>query len=132
MIRKALFFIVCCMILSCTSSNSQETVKEGEVNTQKTDNEAPETGGNSEIKQTIDTDIPEGAAILIKCYPNFIKEYKDGKLIFTDGTSMVYDDKREKSFEEKLDDADPEDMFAFVYNRKSSTPDYLQDAGRSR
>lgn len=77
-------------------------------------------------------DIPKGAAILIKAYPDFITGWQDGCLTFSDGTRMQYDDGRQKSFIQKLDDADPEDMFAFRYDRNSWTPDYLQDAGRSR
>ena len=76
--------------------------------------------------------IPDGAAILMKAYPEFIKGYEGGKLLLTDGTRMTYDDGRKKSFEEKLDDADPEDMFAFRYDRSGAQPEYLQDAGRSR
>ena len=76
--------------------------------------------------------IPQGAKILIKAYPNFIKGYENGSLLMSDGTKMLYDDGRQKSFEQKLDDADPEDMFAFKYDRKSWMPEYLQDAGRSR
>ena len=78
------------------------------------------------------SDIPVGAQILMDVYPDFVKDYQDGALVMSDGSRMVYDDGREKSFEQKLDDADPEDMFAFVYDRKAEKPDYLQDAGRSR
>jgi hypothetical protein len=53
--------------------------------------------------------VPKGAAILMKCYPDFVKGYKDGKLIMSDGSTLVYDDGRQKSFVEKLDDADPEE-----------------------
>ena len=75
---------------------------------------------------------PQGAQILAKVYPDFVKGYENGYLLMTDGTKMQYDDGRKKSFEQKLDDADPEDMFAFKYDRRSWTPAYLQDAGRSR
>ena len=75
---------------------------------------------------------PQGAQILTKVYPDFVKGYENGYLLMTDGTKMQYDDGRKKSFEQKLDDADPEDMFAFKYDRRSWTPAYLQDAGRSR
>ena len=75
---------------------------------------------------------PQGAQILTKVYPDFVKGYENGYLLMTDGTKMQYDDGRQKSFEQKLDDADPEDMFAFKYDRRSWTPAYLQDAGRSR
>lgn len=76
--------------------------------------------------------IPDGAQILLDVYPDFIKGYEDGQLVMSDGSRITYDDGREKSFIEKLDDADPEDMFAFKYNREAEKPDYLQDAGRSR
>ena len=45
---------------------------------------------------------------------------------------MPYDDGRKKSFVEKLDDADIEDMFAFRYEQDTWTPSFQQDAGRSR
>ena len=71
---------------------------------------------------------PQGAQILTKVYPDFVKGYENGYLLMADGTKMQYDDGRKKSFEQKLDDADPEDMFAFKYDRRSWTPAYLQDA----
>ena len=77
-------------------------------------------------------EIPQGAQILMDVYPDFIKGYEDGNLLLADGSMMQYDDGREKSFLQKLDDGDPEDMFAFKYDRQSWTPAYLQDAGRSR
>ena len=76
--------------------------------------------------------IPKGAGILMQVYPDFVKGYNDGYLLMTDGTKMLYDDGRKKTFLQKLDDGDPEDMFAFKYDRHSWTPEYLQDAGRSR
>lgn len=79
-----------------------------------------------------DSNIPDGARRLMAAYPDFISGYADGQLVMTDGTKMTYDDGREKSFEQKLDDADPEDMFAFTYDRSDKEPEYLQDAGRSR
>ncbi len=77
-------------------------------------------------------ETPQGAQILMKVYPDFVKGYQDGNLLLSDGSKMQYDDGREKSFEQKLDDGDPEDMFAFKYDRASWKPEYLQDAGRSR
>lgn len=76
--------------------------------------------------------IPVGARILMEVYPDHVKAYNEGELLMADGTTITYDDKREKSFVQKLDDADPEDMFAFKYDRTSWTPGFLQDAGRSR
>ena len=76
--------------------------------------------------------IPLGVRALLTAYPNYVKGYKNDSLMLADGTLMVYDDGREKSFNQKLDDADPEDMFAFIYDRTAKKPSYLQDAGRSR
>jgi len=68
----------------------------------------------------------------MEVYPDFVKGYQDGDILMSDGTKMTYDDKREKSFLQKLDDADLEDMFAFNYDRSSWVPGHMQDAGRSR
>lgn len=76
--------------------------------------------------------IPVGAQILMDVYPDFVKGFQDGNIILTDGSTMVFDDKKEKTFVQKLDDADLEDMFAFNYDRLSWTPGFMQDAGRSR
>ena len=123
---------ICTMVIAksrCESSKC-ESIPAGSsesVDFDTDDNTAVETAIPS-----ADEDIPKGAEILMKCYPNFIKGYKDGKLQMSDGSTLVYDDGRQKSFVEKLDNSDPEDMFAFKYNRQSWTTEYLQDAGRSR
>lgn len=75
---------------------------------------------------------PRGAKILLACYSSHIKAYKQGKLIMTDGSAITYDDGRRKSFVQLLDEADPQDMFAFTYDRHAAQPAYQQDAGRSR
>ena len=68
---------------------------------------------------------------LIEAYPDFIKDIKDNKVIFTDGSTMVYDDGRDKDFVTRLDNSDVEDMFFTAY-RSGVQPEYLSDAGRSR
>ena len=65
-------------------------------------------------------------------YPAFKMTYRDNALHFEDGTKIIYDDGREKSFEEKLDDCDIEDMFSMDYDRTSTVPGYLEDCGRGR
>lgn len=139
--RFVTFMMVLATIImsSCTDSRSQQTKQntdeagtsihasrqEGEI----TDSHNPEEGDGKEADAA---SIPDGAAILMKAYPDFIMGYEGGKLLLKDGSRMVYDDGRKKSFEQKLDDADPEDMFAFRYDRSGAQPEYLQDAGRSR
>lgn len=77
-------------------------------------------------------DAPREAQILIECYPQFIKGYSDNKLLLKDGTSIVWDDGKKKSFVELLNNCDPQDMFAFKYDRSSAPPAFQQDAGRNR
>ena len=76
--------------------------------------------------------IPPGAQALIEAYPQFIGGYEAGELIFTDGSRMLYDNGREKDFEQMLDHSDPEDMFYIRYEEPQGSPAYLADAGRSR
>ncbi|MDO4512333.1 MAG: M15 family metallopeptidase [Bacteroidales bacterium] len=76
--------------------------------------------------------VPAGARALMKAYPDFVKGYKDNKLVLADGTTMVYDDGKQKSFVERLNNPDAEDMFFADYDRANWTPGYLHDPGRVR
>ncbi len=69
---------------------------------------------------------------LLAAYPDFIERIEDNTVFFRDGSRMEYDDKREKDFDTMLDDSDIEDMFFVRYDSRTSPPEYLHDAGRSR
>lgn len=78
------------------------------------------------------TDIPNGAKSLILTYHDFIKGYKGGYLILSDGRKILYDDGKEKSYIERLDHADVEDMFAQSYDTSVWEPSRNYDPGRIR
>lgn len=111
---------MCCMFATAGSSCKQACATSSDSSSQ----EPTALAG--------DSSIPKGARILMSVYPDFVKDYKNGKLVMSDGSTLTYDDGRKKSFVELLDDADPEDMFAFKYDLNSWTPGKMQDAGRSR
>lgn len=90
----------------------------------------PEAPAESESKTT--EEIPPGAAALLQSYPQSIKGYEAGYLILHDGSKLLYDDGKDKGFEEMLDHSDPEDQFFATYRTGGGTPEYLSDAGRSR
>ena len=77
-------------------------------------------------------DIPPGAKALMKAYPDFVKGYRDNKLIMADGSTLVYDDGKEKTFDQRLNNADPEDMFTIPYDTNNWAPGYLHDPGSIR
>ena len=85
----------------------------------------PENGGAK--KGPVD-----GVARLKAAYPDKIKDIKDNTIYFVDGTTMVYDDGKQKDFVYMLDNSDPEDMFHDPYDTSAAVPGYLQDVGRSR
>lgn len=102
-------------LLSCTNlSNSNGSI----VNDS-------EVGNNS-------FDIPAYVDALISAYPQFSLVYRNNYIIFPDGDSIQYDDMREKSFVETLDECDIEDMFFFEYDTTDVHPKYLHDCGRGR
>jgi len=76
--------------------------------------------------------IPENVRKIMKAYPDFHITFRDNQLVFPDGTTIIYDDGKEKSFVEKLDDCDVEDMFSMTYDRTVTLPAYLSDCGRGR
>ena len=77
-------------------------------------------------------DIPAHVVGLINAYPQFSLAYRNNYILFLDGDSIQYDDMREKSFVETLDDCDIEDMFFFEYDTTDIVPQYLYDCGRGR
>lgn len=66
-------------------------------------------------------------------YPS-IKHIKDNTVFFNDGSSLPYDDKKVKSFDELLEHADIEDMFAQSYPAFAPIipPALNEDPGRFR
>ena len=78
-----------------------------------------------------DENMPDEVRVLMNCYPEQRMKYKDNCIYFPNGSQVVYNDEKEKGFEEMLDDSDIEDMFRMTYC-KQDTPAYLADAGRSR
>lgn len=88
-------------------------------------------GNQPQAQQPADT-IPLGAQKLIRSYPTLALKYADNQIIFPDGEGIVYDDGRQKTFIEQLDDCDIEDMFAMQYDTVSTPPKYLNDCGRGR
>ena len=62
-----------------------------------------------------------------------INHCQDNYIIWNDGTKMLYDDGKKKSFDRLLKSPDIEDMFHFKYPKNSfKAPLYNQDAGRVR
>ena len=76
--------------------------------------------------------LEQKANRLIKAYPLFFKAYLDNKIIWSDKTIQIFDDKREKSFEERLNSADLEDMFFQKYPNSFENPKKNCDSGRYR
>lgn len=99
--------------------------------------EVKSTASEAPEKPAVDTavaddSIPENVRKIMRVYPDCHITYRDNHLVFPDGTTIVYDDGKKKSFVEKLDDCDVEDMFSMTYDRTSATPAYLSDCGRGR
>ena len=89
------------------------------------------TANNSDSSSSSKGKI-DGKQRLLNAYPDKIKEIKNNTIYFTDGTTMIYDDGKEKDFVYMLDNSDPEDMFFYEYDTSATTPEYLHDVGRSR
>lgn len=77
--------------------------------------------------------IPQNIKTLMKYYPQ-IMGYHDGKLIFSDKSTIIYNDNQSKTFIQKLENADIEDMFSQSYSREFPTKELTKniDPGRIR
>lgn len=127
MSAKSILFISAFISLSVTacSGGNSATV----VSTDKSDTTSI-IDTTDVAEQAVVNDDPKKQALL-DAYPDMIASIDGTTLTFTDGSTMVYDDGREKDFITALDNSDPEDMFFVAYD-SSTTPEYLHDPGRSR
>lgn len=71
---------------------------------------------------------------LMKYYSETISEVDSNYVYFKDGSKFLLDDKKEKSFEEMLENPDIEDMFYYKYpkGKLQHPPALNEDAGRIR
>jgi hypothetical protein len=75
--------------------------------------------------------IPDNAIKLIAFYADVIS-FKDNYIYFSDGTKLIYDDGKKKTFDELLNEPDIEDMFTFKYRYWDSIIPFQYDPGRIR
>ncbi|WP_026999445.1 M15 family metallopeptidase [Eisenibacter elegans] len=71
---------------------------------------------------------------LVQAYPDFLLRVEGNELIWKDGTRMLIDDGRSKSFEQRLANADLKDQLSQTYPKgyPYPTPALNQDPGRIR
>ena len=111
-------------LLACNGGKVQEK--------DKAENSLDSLSNTESISAILADTIPKYAQRIIDAYPGFNIRFEDGKLIFTDGTIIKCDDNKEKSFVERLDNCDVEDMFSMNYDMGATEPAYLNDCGRGR
>lgn len=89
----------------------------------------------SKLREQKAEPIPTAAEKLIACYPDFISGYADNQLIFKDGSKLLWDDGiPHKTFQQLLDNPDPEDMFSQAYPKgnQAQSPRKNFDPGHIR
>lgn len=126
--KKHYFITIALCLAACAATPTNSTQKA--VGSKIVVIENPQ-GDQPQAQQPADT-IPLGAQKLILSYPTLALKYANNKIIFPDGEGIIYDDGRQKSFIELLDDCDIEDMFSMQYDTVSTPPKYLNDCGRGR
>ncbi len=80
-------------------------------------------------------DCDENAEKLIRAYPQQLAACRDNYIIWHNGERQLYDDGKEKSFEQLLNSPDLEDMFTFPYPVGANSyhpPGFNVDPGRIR
>lgn len=78
--------------------------------------------------------IPLGLKKLMLAYPDYIDSVDENYLYWKDGEKMIYDDGKEKTFEERLDNPDLEDMMwqEYTAGKEYEIPKKDFDPGRIR
>lgn len=123
-------------IYSCSHKREYNPNLENNTVSSETENEKEDSASsnrdNAETEKKSTDGKINGEDRLKNAYPDKIKEIKNNTIFFTDGTSMTYDDGKQKDFVTTLDNSDPEDMFHLEYNPKEMPPGYQHDVGRTR
>ena len=65
--------------------------------------------------EKIKTNVPSGLKKLVKAYPDFIDSADSKYLYWKDGSKMLYDDGKEKDFDEMLENASLKDQMSQEY-----------------
>lgn len=129
--RLKVLFILMAGVAWC-SACSASTEERGDSSAAKSDSVPEDTVVTPSAGAQVADNTPDGVKALMKAYPDFVSGWDGERILFRDSTTMVYDDGREKTFEQRLDDCDVQDMFVDVYREPETEPEYLADAGRSR
>lgn len=126
---KSLVTFIIPIIIGASCSNSKiKASSPNEINR----NDSIEGIKNYNTETVKSNEMPLQFQALLLSYPDKIQGYDSNHVILTSGDSLIYDDGRTKSFEERLDNSDIEDMFLDVYSLPNPKPDYQFDPGRSR
>jgi len=121
----SLLWALMALVLGCISCSQAEKADSGT----ETATEQPQVEAQT---ANAEETVPVGARRLLKAYPGHIREFVDDNLVMADGTKIVYDSGKDKSFLDKLDNAEPVDMFSWDYDTSKGQPGYCEDPGRCR
>lgn len=127
---KIIGFVAMLSLLSVGCSNNEanaiEVSKHDSIEVKLNEKE------NIESNNGEDAMVPQWAQILIDSYPDAKLRYENNQILFPDGYAVVYDDGKEKTFNQQLEESDIEDSFAMQYYTGGGQPPYQADGGRSR
>ncbi|QBN17552.1 M15 family metallopeptidase [Flavobacterium nackdongense] len=77
-------------------------------------------------------EIPQNVQKLLQVFPKQIIGYKENKIIFSDNSTLIYDDFKKKNNQELIENPDIEDQFRFVYKKANWNSIPTVDSGRIR
>ncbi len=111
--KHLLFFAISAITICCSNASTNIPVKDSVV------------GAQAEQQKK----VPLFVQALLDAYPESLKGFDGDSLIFADGTKMLYDDGRERTWQQKLESCDIEDMAFWDY---TDTVLPFRDPGRIR
>lgn len=127
-VYPGLYVLIVPILFFCCSSNNNDKDTIDTLNVESQEPIAEQNEKPADMK----VEIPLGMQALMAAYPDFIESFDNNTVVFKDGSTMIYDDGKEKDFDTLLDNSSLKDMFYCVYTVGDSNPEYLSDAGRSR
>jgi hypothetical protein len=117
-LNRLIHFLLFLHFFSCNDNSRPVSVAQVEQNAQP-------------IKVAKSDSVPSNVKTLMRFYPDIVA-FENNYLVMSNGEKILYDDHKQKSISELLDDPDVEDTFYWRYDSKSEKPRNKEDAGRIR
>jgi len=97
-------------------------------------NDCANTNAQTQLgEQIVENAIPKEVKVLLSVYPSQVIGFENNYIVFADSSRLLFDDGKQKTEEELIENPDVQDMFAYSYLKgEIENPAKFHNPGRMR